>query len=95
MREGCVDGLATTYGYEVYAPVEDVRPAYDAVYFIRDAIEEGYLATPTSIALKLPFLEGSTVYGEYTIGAYGNVDKSVDIWLVTDDQKSHAGTIFE
>ena len=95
VREGCVDGLATTYGYEVYAPVEDVRPAYDAVYFIRDAIEEGYLATPTSIALKLPFLEGSTVYGEYTIGAYGNVDKSVDIWLVTDDQKSHAGTVFE
>lgn len=95
VREDCAEGLTTTYGYEVYAPVEDVRPAYDAVYFIRDAIEAGYLATPTSIALKLPFLEGSTAYGEYTIGAYGDVDKSVDILRVTNDKRNYAGTIFE
>ena len=40
---------------------DGVRPAYDSVYFIRDAIEKGYLATAASIALKLPFLEGEKI----------------------------------
>ena len=74
---------------------DGVRPAYDAVYFIRDAIEKGYLSTSASIALKLPFLAGSTMLGEYVIGAYGDVEKTVDILLVTDDKKSYAGTVFE
>lgn len=72
-----------------------VGPAYDAVYFIRDAIESGYLATAVSIALKLPFLEGSTALGEYSIGAYGNVEKAVDIVMMCDGQKNYMATLFE
>lgn len=74
---------------------DGVRPAYDAVYFIRDAIESGYLATPASIALKLPFLEGSTVLGDYSIGAYGNTEKTVDIILMHGREKSYMATMFE
>ena len=74
---------------------DGVRPAYEAVYFIRGAIESGHLATAASIALKLPFLEGSTSLGDYSIGAYGNIDKAVDIVLMCDGEKSYMTTIFE
>lgn len=77
------------------AVCDGVRPAYDAVYFIRDAIEKGYLATATSVSLKLPFLEGSTALGDYSIGAYGNVEKTVDIILMNDSGAGYAATIFE
>ena len=74
---------------------DGVRPAYDSVYFIRDAIEKGYLATAASIALKLPFLEGSTPLGDYVIGAYGNIEKTVDIIRMTGGQKKYVTTLFE
>ncbi len=74
---------------------DGIRPAYDAVYYIRDAIEEGYLATAVSVALKLPFLTGSTVLGDYEIGAYGDVKKSVDFELMKDSEISYAGSVFE
>lgn len=77
------------------AACDGVRPAYDAVYFIRDAVETGYLATATSVSLKLPFLEGSTALGDYSIGAYGNAEKTVDIILMNDGGKSYAATVFE
>lgn len=74
---------------------DSVRPAYDAVYMIRDAIEAGYLATPASIALKLPFLEGETILGNYAIGAYGDVQKSVDFIRIKDGSENYCGSIFE
>lgn len=74
---------------------DGVRPAYDAVYMIRDAIEAGYLATPASIALKLPFLEGETALGFYIVGAYGDMQKSVDFIRIKDGSASYCGTVFE
>ena len=74
---------------------DSVRPAYDAVYMIRDAIEAGYLATPASIALKLPFLEGETALGFYIVGAYGDMQKSVDFIRIKDGSASYCGTVFE
>ncbi len=74
---------------------DGIRPAYDAVYMIRDAIEAGYLATPASIALKLPFLEGETLLGNYSIGAYGDVQKSVDFIRIKNGSANYCGSIFE
>lgn len=73
----------------------DVRSAYEAVYILRDACEAGHLATPVSIALKLPFLEGSLVLGEYEMGAYGNITKSVDIVKKYNGHKDYVTTLFE
>ena len=74
---------------------DGVRPAYDAVYMLRDAIEAGYLATPASIALKLPFLEGETALGLYIVGAYGDIQKSVDFIRIKDGEAAYCGTVFE
>lgn len=74
---------------------DGVRPAYDAVYMIRDAIEAGYLAAPASIALKLPFLEGETELGFYVVGAYGDTQKSVDFIRIKDADVTYCGTVFE
>lgn len=73
----------------------DVRAAYEAVYILRDAMEAGYLATSTSIALKLPFLEGSLLLGEYEMGAYGNLSKSLDFVLKNNLSVTYMTTIFE
>ena len=62
---------------------------------IRDDIEAGYLVTPASIALKLPFLEGETILGNYAIGAYGDVQKSVDFIRIKDGSENYCGSIFE
>lgn len=82
-------------GYEPEQLKDGVRPAYEAVYYLRDAIEAGYLAAPVSVALKLPFLTGSTPLGDYGIGAYGNVGKAVEFYYVRDGKREYSGIIFE
>lgn len=90
-----IEKYCSTYSVAADAMCDGIRPAYDAVYFIRDAIEEGYLATAVSVALKLPFLTGSTVLGDYEIGAYGDVKKSVDFELMLNEEISYIGSVFE
>lgn len=82
-------------GYEPEQLKDGVRPAYEAVYYLRDAIEEGYLATPVSVAMKLPFLAGSTPLGDYEIGAYGNTGKAVEFYRLIDGEREYSGMIFE
>lgn len=84
------------YGTSKEDVISYVRPAYEAVYYVRDAIEKAYETKASSVMMKLVFMENSTDYfGDYAIGAYGATTKSVDIVCVSQNTGSYVDTIFE